>query len=97
MPEYVTSWRLFKWGIILLVITVVSRILLDDTLIRLDNYLSPSQPDLAIIFLIVNLVSTLSLALGAGFVSAGLVLRGLESERGTQTPREEQTRGTHEQ
>lgn len=81
LKQRVTARGLFKWGIALLAVTIVSRLVLTDALIAANDYLTPTTTRLGFIFAIVGLISRLSLALGAGLVSAGFVLQGLTSSR----------------
>lgn len=93
MPQEITPRRLFKWGVILLVIAIASRIVLDDVLVNLSRFLNTSNPSLALIFLVVNLVSAFTLPLGAALFSGGLVLQGLTGRQRGTDDRETRTAG----
>lgn len=81
MPSRVTAAGLFKWGIALLVVTCITRIGLYDVLLRLDSYVSPTSQHLGWLSIICQLISQLSLAVGASLVAGGLVVKALDPSR----------------
>lgn len=80
---------LIKSGVALLALSLVSRVILADVLVNIDQYMNPSpEQNLGLISNIVNVVSEFTLPLGCSLIGAGLVIRALRLPDAPEPPDE---------
>lgn len=77
MPQKVTPRGLFRWAIVLLVFAALVRALLPTAVVFSLGPLPHDQRSTSLVWLLIELVASLALPIGATLLGAALVLQGL--------------------